>query len=142
MRQSTPQDNQTNPLTSTFPNEGFTVSHILISMVLEGHQADLNLEICQLWLTRFPALVKYAKVQGIFKSHSTLLLLSLPVVIWNMPPDNQACCFISFVTSDNLARTMPTLDGKPVPQATSVVPSKASSANCDTQSSSQRVYIM
>ena len=35
-----------------------------------------------------------------------MLLLSLPVVIWNMLPDNKACYFVSFVTSGNLACTM------------------------------------
>jgi hypothetical protein len=98
---STPQDNQTNALTSTFPNGDLTVPHVLISVALEEHQADLDLERCRLWLNRFPALVKYAKVQGVFKSYSTLLLLS-------------------FVTSDNLAHTMPLPDETAIPQAASM----------------------
>jgi hypothetical protein len=118
--QSTPQDNQTNALTSTFPNGDLTVPHVLISVALEEHQADLDLERCRLWLNRFPALVKYAKVQGVFKSYSTLILLSLPVVIWNMLPDNPACCFIGFVTSDNLAHTMHMPGETAIPQAASM----------------------
>lgn len=104
--QSTPQENQTTSCTSTIPNGDMIVPHVLISVALEEEQADLNLESCRSWLTRFPALVKYAKVQGVFRSHSTLLLLSLPVVIWNMLPENKACSFVSFITSENLACTM------------------------------------
>lgn len=117
--QSTLLDDQATTLTSIFPCGELVVPHVLISVALEEDQADLNLESCRLWLTRFPALVKYANVQGVFKSHSTLLLLSLPVAIWNMLPENKACFFISFITSENLACTTPTTDVKIMSQATS-----------------------
>ncbi len=91
------------PETSDSLAGDIVVPHVLISVELEEEQADLDLECCRLWLTRFPALVKYAKVQAVFRSHSTLLLLSLPIAIWNMLPDNKACSFISFITSQNLA---------------------------------------
>lgn len=46
---------------------------------------------------------KYVKVEGIFASYSTVLILSISVVIWNMLPDNPACQPITYVTSRNLA---------------------------------------
>jgi hypothetical protein len=107
------QNEPTTPAPSVFPDGYLTVPHVLISVALEEDQAALNLDSCRLWLSRFPALVKYAKVQGVFKSHSTLLLLSLPVVFWNMLPGNPACSFISFIRSDNLTSKTTTLNESP-----------------------------
>jgi hypothetical protein len=92
------------------PDGELTVPHVIISVALEEDQAALNVDSCRLWLSRFPGLVKYAKVHGVFKSDSTLLLLSLPIAIWNMLPGNPACSFISFIMSDNLACKIPALD--------------------------------
>lgn len=109
-QQAASQDDQTNSATSASPDGELAVPHVLISVALEEDQGAINIDSCRLWLSRFPALVKYAKIQGVFKSHSTLLLLSLPVVIWNMLPENPACSFISFIMSDNLACKTPGLD--------------------------------
>ncbi|KAF8850218.1 hypothetical protein BDZ45DRAFT_679913 [Acephala macrosclerotiorum] len=117
--ESIPQDEQISSLTSISPTGTMTVPHVLISVALEEEQADLNLECCRLWLTRFPAFVKYAKVQAVFKSQSTLLLLSLPIAIWNMLPDNKACSFIGFITSKNLACTVDIADDETSAQAVS-----------------------
>lgn len=104
--ESTFQANQTISRTSAIPNGDLTVPHVLISVALEEEQADLNIDSCRRCLTGFPALVKYAKVHGVFRSYSTVLLLSLLVVIWNMLPGNKAYSFVSFITSGNLTCTM------------------------------------
>lgn len=91
-----------NALTSTTPSGNLTVPHVLISVALEESQENLDLESWRRWLTGFPALVKYARIQGVYKSYSTLLTLSLPVMIWDMLPKNPACCFIGYVTSQNM----------------------------------------
>jgi hypothetical protein len=62
----------------------------------------LDAAACSEWLSAFPALAKYAKVQSVFKSHSTLLLVSVPVMIWDLLPEDSACSFIGYVCSDNL----------------------------------------
>jgi hypothetical protein len=41
-------------------------------------------------------------VQGVYKSNSTLLILSIPVVIWDWLPDDPACMFIGYVHSKDL----------------------------------------
>ncbi len=81
------------------PNE--SVPHVMVSLALEDDQ-NLNIEDWERWLAGVPALAKYVQVQGVFKSHSTLLLLSLPVMIWDMLPDHHACNFIAFIRSNNL----------------------------------------
>ncbi|KAJ8117288.1 hypothetical protein ONZ43_g4245 [Nemania bipapillata] len=82
------------------PNE--SVPHVMISLALEEDQ-NLNIDDWERWLGSIPALAKYVRVQGVFKSHSTLLLLSLPVMVWDMLPDHPACNFIAFIRSNNLA---------------------------------------
>ncbi|KAI1752313.1 hypothetical protein F4782DRAFT_501326 [Xylaria castorea] len=81
------------------PNE--SVPHVMISLALEDDQ-NLNVDDWERWLATIPAIAKYVQVQGIFKSHSTLLLVSLPVMVWDMLPDHPACNFIAFIRSNNL----------------------------------------
>lgn len=85
----------------TEPNED--KPHVMISLALEDNQR-LDLNAWEQWLASFPALAKYVKVQGVFKSHSTLLLLSMPVTLWDLLPDDQACSFVAFIRSNNLIK--------------------------------------
>ncbi|KAI1085782.1 hypothetical protein F5B20DRAFT_17808 [Whalleya microplaca] len=94
-RSAGPQD-----VVGSEPNED--VPHVMISLALEEDQR-LNINDWENWLSQIPALAKYVKVQGVFKSHSTLLLLSMPVMVWDLLPENHACNFIAFVRSNNLA---------------------------------------
>lgn len=80
--------------------------HVMISLALEEDQR-LDLNAWEGWLASFPALAKYVKVQGVFKSHSNLLLLSLPVMIWDLLPEDQAISFVAFIRSNNLAIETP-----------------------------------
>ncbi|KAI1335103.1 hypothetical protein F5Y15DRAFT_256349 [Xylariaceae sp. FL0016] len=86
-------------ITGSEPNED--VPHVMISLALEDNQS-LNINEWEHWLSTIPSLAKYVKVQGVFKSHSTLLLLSLPVMVWDLLPENHACNFIAFIRSNNL----------------------------------------
>lgn len=92
--------NGTDEIMGSEPNEN--VPHVMISLALEGEQ-NLNVDDWEHWLSTIPALAKYVKVQGVFKSHSTLILASMPVMIWDMLPDHRACNFIAFIRSNNLA---------------------------------------
>ncbi|KAF3770239.1 hypothetical protein M406DRAFT_335948 [Cryphonectria parasitica EP155] len=85
----------------TEPNED--KPHVMISLALEDDQR-LDLNAWEQWLAGFPALAKYVKVQGVFKSHSTLLLLSMPVGVWDLLPEDQACSFVAFIRSNNLVK--------------------------------------
>ncbi len=86
------------------PNED--EPHVMISLALEDDQR-LDLGAWEQWLASFPALAKYVKVQGVFKSHSTLLLLSIPVMVWDLLPEDHACSFVAFIRSNNLIRESP-----------------------------------
>ncbi|KAI0128440.1 homeobox domain-containing protein [Xylariales sp. AK1849] len=94
-RSGIPQD-----IVDSEPNED--VPHVMISLALEDDQR-LDVDAWESWLAAFPAIAKYVKVQGVFKSHSTLMLLSLPIMVWDLLPEDLACNFVAFVRSNNLA---------------------------------------
>lgn len=77
------------------------IPHILISVALEENQM-LNLEACSSWLASVPLLARYVKVRSIYRSYSTLMLLSMPVFIWNLLPDDHAYKFIGYVRSGDI----------------------------------------
>jgi hypothetical protein len=72
-----------------------------MSVALEKEQT-LDLKAFENWVKQFPALAKYASIQGIYQSYSTLVLLAVPVVIWNLLPENPACNFVGYAASENL----------------------------------------
>jgi hypothetical protein len=98
---SNPDTYTLNNLTSSEPTGNLKVPHVLISLALCEDQ-ELELKACSEWLAAFPALAKYATVKGLYRSHSTLVIASVPVVIWDLLPENRACSFIGYITSDNL----------------------------------------
>ncbi|PVH89064.1 hypothetical protein DL98DRAFT_648355 [Cadophora sp. DSE1049] len=93
-----------NPLTDVKPNGEYRVPHVLISIALEGDQGTLDAATCRRWLGDFPALAKYATVEGVYKSYSTLLTLSIPLTIWDLLPNDPACSFIGYIVTPNKHR--------------------------------------
>ena len=88
---------------SRIPEPNEDSPHVLITLALEEDQ-KLDVHAWEQWLNAFPAMAKYAKVQGVFKSHSTLLLVSIPVSIWDVLPEDPATSFVAFIRSDNLIK--------------------------------------
>jgi len=92
-----------NEAMSLTPDGNRKCPHVLISLALEEDQI-LDSRTCSEWPPHFPALAKYAQIQGVYKSYSTLIIASIPVSIWNLLPDDMSASFIGFVQSDNLVR--------------------------------------
>jgi hypothetical protein len=78
--QNKPEAYSLEGLTSSKPTGNLKVPHVLISLALCDDQ-ELELKACSEWLAAFPVLAKYAKVKGVYRSHSTLIIASVPVVI-------------------------------------------------------------
>ncbi len=76
---------------------------VLITLALEEDQR-LATSGWAKWLQSAPGLIKYGHVQGIYKSDSILVLLTLPVAIWDLLPNHPAVKFISFVRSWELMK--------------------------------------
>ncbi|UNI21480.1 hypothetical protein JDV02_007468 [Purpureocillium takamizusanense] len=91
-------------IASSEPDED--TPHVMISLALEDDQR-LDINAWEQWLNAFPALAKFVKVQGVFKSHSTLLLVSMPVMVWDLLPEDKAVSFVAFIRSNNLAIRKP-----------------------------------
>ena len=90
-------------LNRVLPDGDLAIPHVLISLALEGEQL-LEIGAWKKWLEDCPLFAKYAKIEGLYRGRSSLLILSLPVVIWDLLPDNQACSFIGYVNSTNHVR--------------------------------------
>ena len=77
---------------------------VLLSLAL-AEDPVLDIDRCRKWLQDFPALAMYATVQGVYQSNSTLLILSIPIIIWDWLPEDPACTFIGYIYSKKLLST-------------------------------------
>ncbi len=55
------------------------------------------------WVRNAPVDVKDIHIEGAFASFSTLLLLRVPVAVWNLLQSNSAYTFLGYITSGNYA---------------------------------------
>ena len=100
-------------LEEVWPDPEFKHPKVLISLALDEDQW-LSTSDWKDWLSSVPAMAKSAKVEGIYKSDSTLVLLSLPVAVWDMLPQDAAVSFLGFIRSENLVNPAPlTLESSP-----------------------------
>lgn len=79
----------------------YKIPRVVISLQLEEDQS-LDPGQCSKWLESFPLLAKWVNVEAVFGSFSTLMLMSVPMPIWDMLPNHPACSFIGYVTTSNL----------------------------------------
>jgi hypothetical protein len=87
-------------LSSVWPDPQFKCPKVLITVALEEDQWLHSGSFAE-WLLSVPALVKFAQVEGVYHSDSTLVILSLPIAIWDLLPKNPALGVIGFVRSRN-----------------------------------------
>jgi hypothetical protein len=90
-----------NMLHAETPEGKLRLPHVLISVALVEGQV-LNIKAFSDWLSSFPALAQYARVQSAYRSYSTLLIVSLPVLVWDLLPASLACNFIGYVQSTDM----------------------------------------
>ena len=103
-------DSSQSSIDRVWPDREFHHPKVLISLSLEEDQS-LHMNTWVDWIRSVPALIRYTKVDGIFKSSSTLLVLSIPVALWDLLPKDPAISFIGFVNSSNLlCNSLPPLD--------------------------------
>lgn len=108
-----PYNNSTVELEGTVP-ENSTLSsalryqssdtRVLLSIAV-AQEAELDLAQWTTWLgtaTPWDILRVDVQIQGVYKSHSTLVLVSVPIIAWNLLVERPAYKFIGFVRSQNL----------------------------------------
>ena len=92
-----------------WPDKNFECPKVLISVALEEEQW-LSAPQWADWMRSIPGLVRYANVEGIYKSGSTLLMISIPIAVWNLVPPSSAISFIGFSRSSNLLKLSSTVE--------------------------------
>lgn len=81
------------PLSSLTSSGEFQTPHVLIKIGLEHNQGPFDVRQCLRWLGGIPLLSKWAKIEGVYPSYSTLMILSVPMAVWNMLPDSPCLLF-------------------------------------------------
>ncbi|KAL8800270.1 MAG: hypothetical protein Q9182_005294 [Xanthomendoza sp. 2 TL-2023] len=114
---------QSSASSSTLPSEDVDISdaanevlenlreqlpRVLISVAFEQEQI-LRFEDWLDWLRSCPALARCIHLESVYQSDSHLLLVSVPVALWDMLPKNPAITFVSFVWSGDLLTSKPSL---------------------------------
>lgn len=90
-----------------WPDPDFKSPKVLISVALEDDQTLRTDEWVE-WIGSIPALATYTKIEGIYKSDSILVILSIPVALWDLLPRSPAVSFIGFTRSQNFVHTKTT----------------------------------
>lgn len=99
-------ESSSSSLDDVWPDKKFDCPKVLMSIALEEEQW-LSPQHWTDWIRSIPALVKYANIEGIYKSDSTMLLISVPIAIWNLVPADPAISFVGFQKSQNLLVSYP-----------------------------------
>lgn len=96
-------------VSEVWPDKDFECPKVLISVALEEEQL-LSAPQWADWISSIPGLVKYANVEGVYKSDSTLFLISIPIAVWNLIKPNPAISFIGFLKFQDLLRLFPSTE--------------------------------
>lgn len=98
-----PSQSSKSSVDEVWPDKTFRCPKVLISVALEEEQW-LSTQQWEDWLRSIPGLVRYANVEGVYGSDSTLLLLSVPVAVWDLLPADPAMNFVGFSRTRELTK--------------------------------------
>ena len=75
---------------------------VLLAINLEGeHWGNFEHHFAT-WLQDMPAPADSINIEAVFHGLSNMILLSMPIAIWDLFPEHPSCSFVSFVQSSNL----------------------------------------
>ena len=75
---------------------------VLLAINLHGEHWQ-NLEHAFVdWLKDMPVLATSINIEAIFHGLSTMIILSMPIAVWDLFPEHPSCSFVGFVHSSNL----------------------------------------
>ena len=102
--------------THVFDADSIASTNVLLSIRLDRDYftgtIEENLQMWREWIQNIPPEAKGMNIEAIYEGFSTMVLLSLPVTLWNLLQDNPAYSFVGFITSTN---KVPALEQKYVP---------------------------
>jgi hypothetical protein len=94
MQETGQYDNFERSTSSGFPQ-------VILSIRVSNTDFDINTWLE--WIRDVPSEATKTKVDGVYGSLSTLIILRMPISLWSLLPDDTAYSFIGFVTTENLA---------------------------------------
>lgn len=112
----TASETSNSSVSEVWPDRAYDHPKVIISIALEEEQFLIPQHLAD-WIRSVPALVRFANVEGIYKSHSTMVLIAIPVAIWNLVPSNPAISFVGFSKSKNLLKLHPIKHSLATPEA-------------------------
>ena len=75
---------------------------VLLAITLHGnHWQNLERAFAD-WMKDMPVLAASINIEAVFHGLSTMILLSMPIAVWDLFPEHPSCSFVGFVQSSNL----------------------------------------
>lgn len=82
------------------PDPEFKYPKVVLTVALQEKQW-LEEDSWTAWLESIPGLVRYATVEAVFDSFSSLVIISVPMPVWTLIQDHPAVQFVTFAESNN-----------------------------------------
>ena len=99
-------------------NLTFDEPRVLVCTTFVG-EASPDMSSFNHWLQNTPTSASKITVEGMFLGPPTMLLISMPIQVWNVVQHDKVCCFLGYVNSHNMTHLYDKLVGSvSVPKAT------------------------
>jgi hypothetical protein len=102
------EDNAIDP--SAVADLTFDEPRVLVCTTFVG-EASPDMSSFYQWLHNTPAIGSKIAVEGMFLGPPTMLLISMPVAVWNVVQHDKVCCFLGYVNSHNMTHLYKRLVG-------------------------------
>ncbi|KAI0971587.1 hypothetical protein F4678DRAFT_89701 [Xylaria arbuscula] len=102
------EDNAIHP--SAVADLTFDEPRVLVCTTFVG-EASPDMSSFYHWLQNTPAIGSKIAVEGMFLGPPTMLLISMPVAVWNVVQHDKVCCFLGYVNSHNMTHLYKRLVG-------------------------------
>ncbi|KAI1081078.1 hypothetical protein F5B20DRAFT_536696 [Whalleya microplaca] len=88
----------------------FDEPRVLVCTTFVG-EASPDMSSFYHWIHNAPAIASKIAVEGMFLGPPTMLLISMPVAVWNVVQHDKVCCFLGYVNSHNMTHLYKRLVG-------------------------------
>lgn len=99
------------------PDLTFDEARVLVCTTFVG-DASPDMVFYNQWLQHTPPLASKITMEGMFLGPPTMLLVSMPLSVWNVVQHDKVCCFLGYINSHNMIDLYKGLvKSTPVPRA-------------------------
>lgn len=85
----------------TVPDLTFDEARVLVCTTFVG-EASPDMVFYNQWLQNTPAIATKITMEGMFLGPPTMLLVSMPLSVWNVVQHDKVCCFLGYINSHNM----------------------------------------